>query len=65
MTITTQQECTCVSGNPPAGCGAGACPRPIVYVQVTATETYPSLFNYPGIPNSMTLSSTVTMRVGQ
>lgn len=67
MTITTQQQCTCISGNPPGGCGAGACPRPIVYVQVTATDTYPSLFNYPGlpIPNSIRLSSTVTMRVGQ
>lgn len=67
MTITPTQQCTCVSGNTPtaAGCGTGACPRPLVYVQVVATDTYSSLFNYPGLPAQMTLTSTVTMRVSQ
>jgi hypothetical protein len=36
-----------------------------VYVQVTVTATFNSLFNYPGIPKTISLSSTDTMRVGQ
>jgi Flp pilus assembly protein TadG len=65
MTITTQQECGCVAtalGGCPTG---GVCPRPLTYVKVTASDTYTSLFNYPGIPRSLALSSTVTMRVSQ
>jgi hypothetical protein len=36
-----------------------------VYVQVTASDRYNSLFRYPGIPRNLTLTSTVTMRVSQ
>jgi Flp pilus assembly protein TadG len=65
MTITSQQECGCNAGAL-GGCpSGGVCPLPLVYVQVTATDTYNSLFRYPGIPRSMTLTSTVTMRVSQ
>src|ERR1700685_3495087 len=46
MNITTSQECGCVS-TALGGCPSGAvCPLPLVYVQVTATETYRSLFKY-------------------
>lgn len=65
MTITTQQECGCTAaglGGCPTG---GVCPLPLVYVKVTATDTYNSLFSYPGLPKSLTLTSTVTMRVSQ
>jgi hypothetical protein len=34
-------------------------------VAVTATENFSSLFSYPGLPKSMTLASTATMRVSQ
>jgi hypothetical protein len=65
MTVTSTQHCTCVAGTL-GGCPAGGvCPRPLVYVQVTASEKFDSLFNYPGLPNSMTLASTATMRVSQ
>jgi|ERR1700722_18485651 Flp pilus assembly protein TadG len=65
MNITTSQECGCVS-TALGGCPSGAvCPLPLVYVQVTATETYSSLFKYPGIPKTMKLTSTVMMRVSQ
>jgi Flp pilus assembly protein TadG len=65
MTITTAQQCGCVAGGL-GGCPSGAvCPQPLVYVQVTATNRFNSLFNYPGLPASLTLSSTVTMRVSQ
>src|SRR5580704_18833025 len=65
MTITSQQECGCNAGAL-GGCPTGGvCAVPLVYVQVTASDTYTSLFNYPGIPRSLALSSTVTMRVSQ
>jgi|SRR5579871_2638037 len=67
MTITTQQQCGCSSGAL-GGCPTGGvCPVPLVYVQVTATDTYSSLFNFRWlpIPTQMTLTSTVTMRVSQ
>src|SRR5579862_1763154 len=65
MTITSQQECGCNAGAL-GGCpSGGVCPLPLVYVKVTATDTYNSLFRYPGIPRSLTLTSTVTMRVSQ
>lgn len=65
MTITTTQQCGCAAGAL-GGCPTGAvCPQPLVYVQVTATDRYNSLFRYPGIPRNLTLTSTVTMRVSQ
>jgi Flp pilus assembly protein TadG len=65
MTITSLQECGCVAtalGGCPTG---GVCPIPLTYVKVTASDTYNSLFAYPGIPRSLNLSATVTMRVSQ
>jgi Flp pilus assembly protein TadG len=65
MTITAVQQCGCVAGGL-GGCPSGAvCPQPLIYVQVTASNTFNSLFSYPGLPRSMNLSSTVTMRVSQ
>lgn len=65
MTITTTQQCGCAAGTL-GGCPTGgACLQPLVYVQVTASEKFNSLFSYPGLPNSLTLTSTVTMRVSQ
>jgi Flp pilus assembly protein TadG len=65
MTITATQQCGCAAGAL-GGCPTGAvCPQPLVYVQVTATDRYNSLFRYPGIPRSLRLTSTVTMRVSQ
>jgi Flp pilus assembly protein TadG len=65
MTITPTQMCGCAAGTL-GGCpSGGVCAQPLVYVQVTATETFSSLFRYPGIPTSMTLTSTSTMRVSR
>src|SRR5579871_6183987 len=56
MTITATQQCGC-SAAALGGCPSGAvCPQPLVYVQVTATDTYNSLFRYPGIPRSLRLT---------
>ena len=73
LTVTSAQTCGCdVSGgvttaicdkgaNPTAGtCAVG---HWIVLVSVTASGTFNSLFNYPGIPKSINVSRTSTLRV--
>jgi Flp pilus assembly protein TadG len=52
----------------PAACngvGAGVCAAGhwVVTVTVTASGTFNSLFNYPGIPGSITISRSSSMRV--
>jgi Flp pilus assembly protein TadG len=50
--------------NPGAGnCGSGT--HWVIMVSVTASGTFNSLFNYPGIPSTLTVSSTATLRVPQ
>jgi Flp pilus assembly protein TadG len=56
---------------PPAGTNnsAGSCTSSqghwVVIVNVTASGKFNSLFNYPGIPSSITVSTTSSMRVAQ
>jgi Flp pilus assembly protein TadG len=65
LTVTSTQLCGCSAGSL-GGCPTGnVCAQPLVYVQVTTTGIFNSLFNYPGLPPSMTMTSTVTMRVSQ
>jgi Flp pilus assembly protein TadG len=45
---------TCTSGN-----------HPVYYVQVTTQGTFSSLFHYPGLPTSVTVSRKAVMRVTQ
>ena len=61
-TVTSTHYCVlngavvnCASGEPPSGT--------TYYVQVKVTGTIGSLFHYPGLPGSLPLSSTATMRV--
>ena len=58
-TLTAAASCT--------GAGAGTCAAGhwVVSVSVTAKGTFNSLFGYPGIPKSMSVTSTSTMRVAQ
>jgi Flp pilus assembly protein TadG len=67
LAVTPTQLCGCNSGpGGLAGCpSTSICAKPLVYVQVTVAGTFSSLFSYPGLPPSMTLTSTVTMRVSQ
>jgi Flp pilus assembly protein TadG len=59
---TTTAGCTTLV-NPSAGtCASG---HWVVIVSVTATGTFGALFNYPGIPASITVSRTSKMRVAQ
>jgi Flp pilus assembly protein TadG len=60
--ITTYACNTSLGNADPGVCPAGS--RWIVFVSVTANGTFNSLFNYPGIPSSITISRTATIPVG-
>jgi Flp pilus assembly protein TadG len=75
LTVTSNTSCGCDNGgsvaaagcttttNPTAGkCAAG---HWVVMVSVTASGTFNGLFGYPGIPQSITVSKTATLRVAQ
>jgi Flp pilus assembly protein TadG len=75
LTVTSSTSCGCDSAgtttsaacstttNPSAGtCVAG---HWVVMLSVTASGTFNSLFNFPGIPMSITVSKTSTIRVVQ
>jgi Flp pilus assembly protein TadG len=59
-TITAVAGCTTASNPNAAICATG---HWVVMVSVTASGTFNSIFNYPGIPKSITLSKTATLRV--
>ena len=70
LTITSTVSCGCDSSGSVAaaactGAGAGTCASGhwVVILSVTASGTFSSLFNYPGIPSSITVSRTSSMRV--
>ena len=52
------------SGSTPVACPTGTPPAgTIEYIQVNVTGTFHSLLNYPGMPNSLPVSASTTMRV--
>jgi Flp pilus assembly protein TadG len=71
LTVTSSTSCGCDSGGTVTaaaactGTGAGICAAGhwVVTVTVTASGTFNSLFNYPGIPASISVSNTAAMRV--
>ena len=74
LTVTSVVACGCDSAgsitsascdsttNPTAGTCTGTA-NWVVFVSVTASGTFNSLFSYPGIPASMTISRTATIPV--
>jgi Flp pilus assembly protein TadG len=64
MTITPSVSCTCPGSGTVAGSCAGAlgC-TPQVYVSVYVQDRQPTLFQYPGIPDPFTLTTTAVMPV--
>jgi Flp pilus assembly protein TadG len=74
LTVTSVVACGCDSAgaitsascdsttNPSAGSCTGTA-NWVVFVSVTASGTFNSLFSYPGIPASMTISRTATIPV--
>jgi Flp pilus assembly protein TadG len=75
LTISSGVSCGCDSNGTISGavCStqfnstAGSCTTGhwVVMVSVTASGTFNSLFNYPGIPKTLTVSNTATVRVAQ
>jgi Flp pilus assembly protein TadG len=68
LKVTVQQECGCTGSSIGGACPATFCASPnhaLVYVKVTVTGKFKSLFKYPGIPKSIHCDSTELMRVAQ
>lgn len=71
LNVSSAYACGCDNGGTITvllGCTTGSCPigqHEVVSLQVTASGTFNALFGYPGIPKSISVSRTATMRVGQ
>jgi Flp pilus assembly protein TadG len=68
LTVTSQQNCGCTGSGIGASCPATGCVSPnpaLVYVKVSVSGKFNSLFKFPGIPASITVNSTEVMRVAQ
>jgi len=68
LKVTVQHECGCTGSSIGGACPATGCASPnhaLVYVKVTVTGKFNSLFKYPGIPQSIDCDSTELMRVAQ
>jgi Flp pilus assembly protein TadG len=67
LTVTSTQSCGCSTTSlgtcgTPTVCAAG---RWLVYVQVTATGSFNSLFSYPGLPKTFAVTRVQQMVVAQ
>jgi Flp pilus assembly protein TadG len=58
----TGAACSTITNSTAGTCGSG---HWVVMVSVTVSGPFNSLFNYPGIPKSLTVSNTATLRVAQ
>ena len=71
FSATASWGCECYSGSTPTIPGPNSCTTPscaenvVDYVSVTVSDQYTPLFPWPGIPSTIPMSSTVTMRAGQ
>jgi Flp pilus assembly protein TadG len=68
LVVTVSRECGCTGSSLGGACPATGCAYPnpaLVYVKVTVSGKFNSLFHYPGIPTSITCESTELMRVAQ
>jgi Flp pilus assembly protein TadG len=75
LTVSSSTSCGCDSNGTITGAAcstfayskAGTCVSGhwVVMISVTTSGTFKSLFNYPGIPKSLTVSNTATLRVAQ
>ncbi|HKO11903.1 MAG TPA: TadE/TadG family type IV pilus assembly protein [Acidobacteriaceae bacterium] len=71
FSTTASWGCECYSGSTPTIPGPDSCTAPycgenvVDYVSVTVSDQYTPLLPWPGIPSTISMSSTVTMRAGQ
>lgn len=63
LSVSSRQVCICASGGetPCGGTCADGLPAP-VYVEVTVQDTHDFLFSYPGVAQTMNLSTTNQLR---
>src|ERR1700739_528945 len=61
-TVTPASSCSTATDRTGGTCASR---HWVVMLSVTAYGTFNSLFNYPGIPKSLTVSNTATLRVAQ
>jgi len=69
LSVTSAYYCECDNAGTisSVNCLTGTCPigqNEAVSLSVTATGTFTALFTYPGIPSSITVSRTATLRIG-
>lgn len=64
LTVSTTTACECADGSAVA-CAGGACPAGSArtYVTVAVSESYPLLFDYPGLGTSISLSAQASQRI--
>jgi Flp pilus assembly protein TadG len=63
--VSTASSCTTINTNTT---GVGACPSPssiVIYVQINTHADVNTAFHFPGIPSTVTLRGTASMRVEQ
>jgi Flp pilus assembly protein TadG len=72
LNVSSSVACGCDSGGTVTSvactaAGAGTCGTGhwVVVVSVTASGTFNKIFNYPGVPASLAISRTASMRVAQ
>lgn len=64
LTATATSFCQCADGTP-STCQPTVCPanHRLVFVQVTATGTFASLFKYPGLPQTVSITRQAIVQV--
>jgi Flp pilus assembly protein TadG len=68
LTVSSTQQCGCTGNTLSGTCPATLCVAPnhaLVYVRVKVIGSFPSLFNYPGLPSNIDVTSIEEMRVAQ
>lgn len=66
LTVTPVASCGCTASSAiGGGCPATGCAYPLVYLTVTTQYTLNTLFSYPGIPRTFSLTGTSVMPVKQ
>jgi Flp pilus assembly protein TadG len=66
ITVTSSLACRCPGSATVVSCTVGACTGNAVkelYITVTASRMFTTLVTWPGVPSSVDLSRTATMRV--
>jgi len=65
LIVSSQKICRCGDNVVPCSnvCSGYGAPR--VYVEVTATDSVPMIFKYPGLPPKVAISRTATFRAPQ